>query len=94
MTQNGFEEKVTFIEHKLDSVVDSGSDDELFYASYLQGHFSVVASLLLQTDAPTLPDLHSQMHTSLKSAFENNELEKPDQQHVLNLWANLHELVK
>lgn len=31
------------IESALDSVVDHGSDEELFIASYLQGHFAVIA---------------------------------------------------
>lgn len=94
MTHSGFEEKVNVIEHKLDSVVDTGSDDELFYASYLQGHFSVVASLLLQTNEPSMLDLNAKMQTSLNNAFENNELEKPDQHHVLNLWENMFTLVE
>ena len=34
------------IEASLDDVVNHGSDDELFIASYLQGHFAVEARQL------------------------------------------------
>jgi len=40
------------IEASLDDVVNHGSDDELFIASYLQGHFAVEARQLeMQEDA-------------------------------------------
>ncbi len=93
MTQSGFEQKVNVIEQKLDGVVDSGSDDDLFYASYLQGHFSVVASQLLPTRDPALSDLHVQMQTSLDKAFANNELEENDQEQVNALWQRLFGLI-
>ena len=93
MTQSGFEQKVNVIEQNLDGVVDSGSDDDLFYASYLQGHFSVVASQLLQNNEPALNDLHAQMQTSLDKAFANNELEEHDQEQVIALWQRLFGLI-
>ncbi len=85
-----FVSKVNNIEQSLDDVVNHGSDDELFVASYLQGHFAVVSKQLeMQADA-TLEKLDSAMQESLDAAFANQELEPDDQQAVAALWARLH----
>jgi len=42
----GVVKAIAEIEASLDDVVNHGSDDELFIASYLQGHFAVEARQL------------------------------------------------
>ncbi len=77
------------IEDALDNVVDHGSDDELFTASYLQGHFAVIARQLEMEADATVERLDEEMHTSLGQAFANKELEGDDQDAVAALWARL-----
>ncbi len=77
------------IEEKLDDVVNHGSDDDLFIASYLQGHFMVVARPLeVQPDATT-ETLDEGMRRSFTAAFRNRELDEVDQDKVLALWQRL-----
>lgn len=78
----------------LDGVVVNGSDHELFIASYLTGHFAVVvgqAQIENDTalDKMSMPRLNEMMLNSLHAAFLNNELEKAEQHHVLELWDKI-----
>ncbi len=73
----------------LDEVVGHGNDQELFIASYLQGHFAVAAGLSQVKHMTQVEQLAGLMHTSLTSAFDNNELADDDQQQVLGLWKTL-----
>ncbi|WP_394223249.1 YfcL family protein [Alteromonas gracilis] len=77
------------IETSLDDVVNHGSDDELFIASYLQGHFAVEARQMEMQEDATVDKLNQKMLESLDSAFANNELESEDAQQVKALWARL-----
>lgn len=77
------------IEAALDDVVNYGSDDELFFASYLQGHFAVEAKQLELNAAASLELLDSNMKKSLDDAFANNELEPSDAEQVCALWRRL-----
>ena len=77
------------IENALDNVVDHGSDDELFTASYLQGHFAVIARQLEMDPDATIERLDNEMRTSLNQAFANKELEGDDQEAVAGLWSRL-----
>ncbi|WP_414827870.1 YfcL family protein [Alteromonas sp. H39] len=77
------------IEDALDNVVDHGSDDELFTASYLQGHFAVIARQLEMEPDATIDRLDSEMRHSLNQAFANQELEGDDQGAVTRLWSRL-----
>ena len=77
------------IEASLDDVVNHGSDDELFIASYLQGHFAVEARQLEMQEDATVAMLNDKMLESLNSAFANNELESEDAKQVKALWARL-----
>ncbi|MEW9799103.1 YfcL family protein [Alteromonas sp. CYL-A6] len=81
--------QINVIEHALDDVVNTGSDDELFVASYLQGHFAVIARALEMDEHATLDALDDQMRKSLVTAFRNKELEEADQEQVLLLWQRL-----
>jgi hypothetical protein len=76
-------------ERYLDQVVGHGNDQELFIASYLQGHFAVVAGQSQVQQMIQVEQLAELMRTSLIAAFDNNELVDDDQQQVLNLWQTL-----
>ncbi|MDO6568717.1 YfcL family protein [Alteromonas sp. 1_MG-2023] len=81
--------QIAAIEAALDDVVNHGSDDELFTASYLQGHFAVVSRLLEMQPTATLEQLNSDMIASLQAAFDNKELEGDDAAQVTALWTRL-----
>jgi DNA-binding phage protein len=76
-------------ERYLDNVVEHGDDQELFIASYLQGHFAVVAGQSQVQQMTQVTQLAELMDTSLSSAFSNQELIADDQQQVATLWQTL-----
>jgi hypothetical protein len=76
-------------EDYLDQVVEHGNDQELFIASYLQGHFAVAAGQSQVRQMTQIRQLDELMNTSLDAAFDNNELAADDQQQVLSLWQIL-----
>ena len=84
-----FVQLVDDIDAALDNVVDTGSDDALFIASYLQGHFAVEARKLELDESASVEKLSQTMQQSLEQAFTNNELEPADQQAVAALWQKL-----
>jgi len=88
-----FESKVDSIQEFLDSMVDTGSDQELFIAGYLNGHFSLVVSQCQLADNLSMTAVDKVMLESLKSAFDNNELEPQDQQAVYDFWQKCMALV-
>lgn len=77
------------IEAALDDVVNHGSDDELFIASYLQGHFAVESRQVEMQDDASMTMLEERMAASLERAFANNELEESDAKLVQALWQRL-----
>lgn len=88
-----FIDQVAQLESKLDDVVNHGSDEQLFIASYLQGHVAVVAKPMEIEATADLQQLDSALMTSLNQAFENKELEPEDQAKVLSLWRELKDSV-
>lgn len=76
-------------EDYLDRVVDTGSDQELFISSYLQGHFAVEAAQQQLADTSSISQLDAAMQQSLQCAFDAGELEERDQQQVWALWQRL-----
>lgn len=85
-----FIEMINQLEHQLDNVVNVGSDDELFIASYLQGHVSVVAKPMEIHEHASAFLLDQAIKANLAVAFANNELELEDQTKVNDMW---HELI-
>jgi hypothetical protein len=73
----------------LDQVVEHGNDQALFIASYLQGHFAVVAGQSQVQQMTQIEQLSELMDKSLTTAFTNNELVADDQKQVLGLWQVL-----
>ncbi len=76
-------------ERYLDQVVEHGNDQELFIASYLQGHFAVSAGQSQVQHMTQIEQLSELMDTSLTTAFGNNELASDDHKQVLSLWQSL-----
>jgi hypothetical protein len=69
--------------------VQHGNDQELFIASYLQGHFAVEAGQSQVQQMTQVKQLAALMETSLTAAFSNQELATDDQQQVIRLWQTL-----
>lgn len=84
-----FEQFLQKADTAFEEVVNSGTDQELFIASYLQGHFDLVVSQALQQQQANLSALDELMQQSLSQAFANKELEQNDQQQVLAFWQQL-----
>lgn len=70
----------------LDGFISDGSDQELFIASYLHGHFDLaVASTEKQShtsNSEQLSALKTALNTQLEEAYSNQELIQSDQQQV------------
>lgn len=90
-----FSEYLDIKEALLDTYIDSGSDHELFIASYIHGHFSVIAANLIHAiKAPenrSAGQVQWQQQTqymlseSIDSAIANNELIGADAQDVIDM---------
>ena len=89
VTKQAFDDFVDSTQAYLDSVVIDGSDQELFIASYLTGHFSLVGSNALGLDDFSLDTLNTYMLKSLEKAYAKNEVLGQDQIEVSALWEKL-----
>ncbi len=76
------------VEQFLDQVVNTGSDQELFIASYLQGHFAVMAGQSQVQNMQSVAQLDGLMQQSLTRAFDSQELDPEDQKQVKALWQS------
>ena len=84
-----FWDKVDTIEAQLDMIVDSGTDDELFIASYFHGHFSLAVSQVPDDVDDKMVSLRQTLIANLNDAFVNRELEDIDQQKIWTLLERL-----
>lgn len=83
----------------LDKFIEHGSDHDLFIASYIHGHFSVIAANMMRfTNQPQatqfdLSDLCANadrlLQESIHTAIENKELSEQDTKEVLDMLAHL-----
>ncbi|MFQ3234511.1 MAG: hypothetical protein ACI9C4_000062 [Paraglaciecola sp.] len=80
---------VDAIQNELDKVVLHGSDQQLFVASYLTGHFSLLYSHGKTNDDYSLQGADDYMISSLQKAFANKELAETDQLQVMALWQQI-----
>ena len=88
-----FWENIDIIEAQLDKIVDSGSDDEIFIASYFHGHFSLAESRVPELNEATddkMAHLRQILTHNLTEAFANRELDDADQHKI---WALFERLV-
>jgi hypothetical protein len=97
MTNNTvFFENVDKMQGHLDSFIVDGTDQELFIASYLHGHFDVAVAQTekkIETQEITpdaaLQNLHDSLHLALDNAFASNELSDSDASQVRELLTNM-----
>ena len=89
VTKQAFDDFVDSTQAYLDSVVIDGNDQELFIASYLTGHFSLVGSNALRLDDFSLDTLNTYMLESLEKAYVNKEVLGQDKIEVSALWQQL-----
>lgn len=77
----------------LDQMIPTATDDELFAAGYLRGHFDLaVGTLQVAAEPFAKPELLAQVNVSLSQAIDQGELSKQDQQLVQRLWQQLQQL--
>jgi hypothetical protein len=102
---SSFEDYLEAKENYLDSFIADGSDQDLFVASYIHGHFSVVAANLVASfDTDDLPitgvksnDQHHKMtqafnielKTCIENAISKGELSSKDSVDVRNMLSTL-----
>lgn len=98
--RTGFIQYLDDVEAKLDSYIDSGSEHDLFVASYIHGHFSLVAAKLMR--ALAMPDnaelsleqwqmqTQHMLKTSIDEAVAKQELSPEDASDVLNMVNSLY----
>jgi hypothetical protein len=70
---------ITHAEAHFSDVVEKGSDQQLFIAGYLQGHFSLVLATVMQQNIQSAQQFKDILLASLDNAFAKQELEIPDQ---------------
>lgn len=89
LAPEAFVKQVLAIDAALDDVVNHGSDDDLFIAIYLQGHYAVIARKLEMRVDACLDVLDHHMSSSLQDAFDNKEVDDADADKILSLWSSL-----
>lgn len=73
-----------------DSLIPDATDDQLFAAGYLRGHFDLaVGSLEVMAEPFDKPRLCHWVEQSLAKAIAAGELTTDDQRHVQQLWQRL-----
>ena len=93
---SNFYEQTDKMQAHLDSFIVDGSDQELFIASYLHGHFDIAVAHveklteLGQTDPISM--LNSTLEIQLQEAFNNNELSADDAKQVTLLFTKIFQL--
>ncbi|SEA56681.1 YfcL family protein [Alkalimonas amylolytica] len=76
-----------------DQMIPTASDDELFAAGYLRGHFDLaVGTLEVAAEPFSQQDLLAQVDRSLTQAITNGELNSADQQLVTGLWQQVQQV--
>lgn len=86
----------------LDAYIETGTDHELFLASYIHGHFSVIAARLLNAINDTINEAYlisdwkeltdKLLTDSIDKAIANNELTTEDTKDVLLMRESLLKL--
>lgn len=79
-------------EQYFSEVVESGSDQQLFIAGYLQGHFFLVLAQCQQSQNDSTIAFKALLLESLEKAFAKKELEPQDQRQVVDLLEALFSL--
>lgn len=84
---------VSAVADYFDQMIPTASDDQLFAAGYLRGHFDLAVGTLEVAAQPfNQQDVVVQVSSSLEQAIANGELNADDQQLVGALWQQLQRL--
>jgi hypothetical protein len=76
-----------------DQLVPVATDDQLFAAGYLRGHFDLAVGTLEVAEADfSATDLISQVEQSLQQAVTQGELAPADEQLVRGIWQHIQTL--
>ncbi|MAA96502.1 MULTISPECIES: YfcL family protein [unclassified Arsukibacterium] len=76
-----------------DGLIPQATDDQLFAAGYLRGHFDLaVGSLEVAAEPFNKPQLCIWVEQSLAKAIASGELASDDQAHVEQLWQQVQAL--
>ena len=73
-------------------VVEQGSDQQLFIAGYLHGHFSLVLAQVNRQNLEAVQQFKALLLANLEQAFAQQELESADQAETLLLVEQLFSL--
>lgn len=86
-------EFVNDVANYLDQMIPTASDDELFAAGYLRGHFDLaVGTLEVAAEPFSKIEVQAQVENSLNQAIAKGELTEQDEQLVGQLWRQLQQL--
>lgn len=86
LSEQDFALYVDKVQALFDSMVEEGSDQELFISGYLNGHFCLISSGCFHSQEFSIAALDRQMRDSLQNAFNNEELQVTDQAQVIEFW--------
>ncbi|HAW94203.1 TPA: hypothetical protein DCX24_16795 [Candidatus Azambacteria bacterium] len=76
-----------------DGLIPQATDDQLFAAGYLRGHFDLaVGGLEVAAEPFNKPQLCIWVEQSLAKAIASGELASDDQAHVEQLWQQVQAL--
>lgn len=82
-----FDDYVTALEEVFDQAVVEGSDDELFAAGYLRGHFDLVVAQLELNEQAEVEVLMPALADAVEAT--KHELAPVDQAHIQAMMAKL-----
>lgn len=92
LSEQDFSVYVDKVQALFNSMVEEGSDQELFISGYLNGHFSLVSSVCFNRQELSIEALDKRMRESLQQAFDNDELQGSDQTEALEFWQRCLQL--
>ncbi len=84
------EQYIDAVADYFDELTPKATDDELFAAGYLRGHFDLaVGSLEVDAEPFDKPQLCHWVEQSLAKAIAGGELQSADQAHVQQIWQHV-----
>jgi hypothetical protein len=89
VTLEGFEKAVEQCQERFDSVVEYGTDEDLFISSYLAGHFDLIVGQAFIHQDYVFDNLNHQLINSLNTAFISDNLTADEQEKTMQLWQIL-----
>ena len=85
-----FEEAIELCQQRFDSVVDNGTDEELFLSSYLCGHFDLIVGQAFLQQNYSLEDVNIKVLESVNAASGDDNLSEDELDQIIELWSQLY----